>query len=75
MQLILNIKDNAKALRFISFLETLDYVGVEKVEEDNEIEIHQWQKQILDDRLNNRDTTKYLSEKDLMSRIRSKYGI
>lgn len=75
MQLILNIKDNSKALRFISFLETLDYVGVEKVEEENEIELHKWQKDVLDERLKNKDKENYLSAMDLMSRIRTKYGI
>ena len=75
MQLILNIKDSSKALRFISFLETLDYVGVEKVDEENEIELAKWQKDILDERVKNNDKTKHLSANDLMSRIKTKYGI
>jgi hypothetical protein len=52
MQLTLNIKEN-KVEAFINFIKTLDYVSIQ---EDEVLEIPQWQQDIVMNRMKNGET-------------------
>lgn len=54
-QIVLNIKDSSKLAFFLEVIKSFDFVSVKEVITDNEIEdnteLHQWQKDIINERL------------------------